>query len=60
MGETIVYQGEEFLSNVCLHAFAKRWVVHVHRMLFRTWSVLVSDCLQGIKFEGVVVPACVQ
>ena len=29
-------------------------------MLFRTWSVLVSDRLQGIKFEGVVVPACVQ
>ena len=27
VGKTLVYQGEEFFSDVCLHAFAKRWVV---------------------------------
>ena len=27
VGKTLVYQGEEFLSDVCLHTFAKRWVV---------------------------------
>ena len=27
VGEIFVYQGEEFLSDVCSHAFAKRWVV---------------------------------
>ena len=27
VGKTLVYQDEEFLSDVCLHAFAKRWVV---------------------------------
>ena len=57
VGKTLVYQDAEFLSDVCLHAFAKRWVVPLGVL---SWSVPAWARSRGLKFEGVVVAACVQ
>ena len=57
VGKTLVYQGEEFLSDVCLHAFTKRRVVPQDIL---SWSVPASARSRWLKFEGAVVAACVQ